>query len=148
MEQGELTSAVEDALDITDWCEIRKERAQVGQLGVMRVIEPRRHRYSIVWVEDVRCRRVVEDDSVLNRASELREEKMRQHVVIEDIGGMKTYFAQTGCEYDHFVNLAHLLQELVNAWSLNDVDIVPVVLNLDRHDIICLLDRLNPKRQL
>lgn len=54
-----------------------------------------------------------------------------------------TYLAQTCREDDDFVDFAHLLQEVVHAWSLDDVDVVPVVLNFNRHDVVCLRDGLH-----
>lgn len=39
--------------------EVFEERTQVGEFRVVWVVEPRRHRYSVVRVEDVRCGRVV-----------------------------------------------------------------------------------------
>ena len=56
-----------------------------------------------------------------------------------DITGRKTDLAETRCENDDLVYLAHLLQEVVNTGTFNHIDIVPVVLDLDGHDIICLL---------
>ena len=54
----------------------------------------------------------------------------------------KTNLAQTRREDDDLVNLAHLLQEVINAWSLDNVDVMPVVLNFDGHDIVRLLNGL------
>lgn len=50
--------------------------------------------------------------------------------------------AQTCCEYDDLINLAHFFQEVVHARALDYVDIVPVILDFDRYNIISLLDRL------
>jgi hypothetical protein len=53
--------------------------------------------------------------------------------------------AQTRCEYDYLVDFAHSSQKVVYAWAFDYVDIVPVVLDLDRHDVISLLNRLERK---
>jgi len=53
--------------------------------------------------------------------------------------------AQTCCEYDDLINFAHFFQEVVYARALDYVDIVPVVLDFDGHDIIGLLNRLDGK---
>ena len=55
---------------------------------------------------------------------------------------IETNLAQTCCEHHHFVDLAHLLQEVVNSWSLDDIYVVPVILDLDRHYVVGLLDGL------
>lgn len=52
------------------------------------------------------------------------------------------YLAQTGCEHHDLIYLAHLLQEVVDAGALDDIHIMPVILDLNRYDIIRLLDGL------
>ena len=51
-----------------------------------------------------------------------------------------TNLAQTSGKNNDFVDLAHLLQEVVNSWSLDDIYVVPVILDLDRHYVVGLLD--------
>lgn len=46
---------------------------QICQLGVVRVIEPRRDRNGVVGMKDVRRRRIVDDYGVSNRPSKLAE---------------------------------------------------------------------------
>lgn len=53
-----------------------------------------------------------------------------------------TNLAQTSSEHDDFVDFAHPLEEIVHARSLDDVHIMPVVLNLNGNDIVRLLYRL------
>lgn len=55
---------------------------------------------------------------------------------------MQTYFAQARRKDDYFVYFAHFLQEVVNTGTLDHIDIVPVVLDLDRHNIVGLGYRL------
>jgi hypothetical protein len=57
----------------------------------------------------------------------------------------ETNLAQARGEYYNLINLTHLFQEVVYAWTLDYVDIVPVILNFDGHNIISLLNRLNRK---
>ena len=66
-----LDGAIEDTTDVFDSGEVREEWAQVRQLGVVRVIEPGRDGDSIVRVEDVRSRRVVNDDGRFHVSTEL-----------------------------------------------------------------------------
>ena len=49
------------------------------------------------------------------------------------------YLAQTGSEDYDLVDLPHLLQEIVDARTLYNVDVVPVILDLDGHDIVGLV---------
>lgn len=46
--------------------------------------------------------------------------------------------AQTGCEDYDFIYFAHFLEEIVNTWSFYYVDIVPVIFNFYRDDIVRL----------
>ena len=57
----------------------------------------------------------------------------------------RKYLAQTCCEYDDLKNLTHFFQKVVHARAFNYVDIVPVVLDFDRDNIISLLNRLDRK---
>lgn len=52
------------------------------------------------------------------------------------------YLAQAGCEHHNLIYLAHLLQEVVDTRALDDIHIMPVILDLNRDDIIRLLDGL------
>lgn len=60
----------------------------------------------------------------------------------------RTNLAQTRGEYDDLENLTHLFQKVVNAWALDYVDIVPVILDFNRHNIVCLLNRLDQKSDI
>jgi hypothetical protein len=53
--------------------------------------------------------------------------------------------AQTRREYDDLKDLTHFFQEVINAWALDYVHIVPVILDFNRHNIVCLLNRLDRK---
>lgn len=50
----------------------------------------------------------------------------------------QTYLAQTSSKYDNFVYLPHLFEEIINAWSFDHIHIMPVILNLDRHNVVRL----------
>lgn len=166
----------------------------------MWVIEPRRDRHGVVGMEDVRCRRIVNDDGVCDRATKLgqilhstfegdkhtcrmtmpeneplhssrggcnnsrgtigasqhgahracQEQGLRTEEKIhfgpcsprrEECHGI-TNLAQTSSEHNDFVDLAHLLEEIVHTRSLDDVHIVPVVLYLNGNNVVRLLYRL------
>lgn len=66
-------AAVEDTTNIVDGSKVRQEGAQVGQLRVVRVVEPCRDGNSIVRVEDVGRGRVVDDDARRHFAAQLGE---------------------------------------------------------------------------
>lgn len=55
----------------------------------------------------------------------------------------RAHLAKTSSEHDHFVNLAHFLQEVVNSWALDDVHVMPMVLNLNRNHVVSVLDGLD-----
>lgn len=73
VEPRPLKSAVENAPDVLDVGQIGEEHDEVAQLRVVWVVEPRRDGHGIVGVEDVRRRRVVDDDRFVDRSAELRE---------------------------------------------------------------------------
>ena len=50
----------------------------------------------------------------------------------------KVNLAQTGRKDNNFVNLSHLLEKVVYARPFNDVDIMPMILDFDWNNIICL----------
>jgi hypothetical protein len=50
----------------------------------------------------------------------------------------KFNLAQTGGKDNNFVNLAHFLEKVVYARPFNDVDIMPMILDFDWDNIICL----------
>ena len=61
------------------------------------------------------------------------------------VSGTMTYIdslahlAQTGSKNDNLIYFAHLLEEIIHARTLYDINIMPVVFDFDRHDIISLL---------
>ena len=59
-----LYTAIQDATHVFNSCQIGQERAEIVQLLVMRVGEPRRYGYGVVRVEDVRCGGVVDDNRI------------------------------------------------------------------------------------
>ena len=66
---GRSKSTVEHAPDVLDVHQIRQERTQIRQLGIMGVVEPTGDGYGVVGVEDIGRWGVVEDDHVLYRAA-------------------------------------------------------------------------------
>ena len=59
-----------------------------------------------------------------------------------------TNLAQTRREHDDLKDLTHFFQKIINAWALDYVDIVPVILDFNRHNIVCLLNRLDRKSDI
>jgi hypothetical protein len=55
---------------------------------------------------------------------------------------MTAHFTQTRGKHDDLINFSHLLQEIIDTGSFDHVDIVPVILDFDGHDIVSLLYRL------
>lgn len=53
-----------------------------------------------------------------------------------------TDLAQARGEDDDLVNFTHPFQEVVYAWTLDDVHVVPVIFDLHWHDVIRVLDGL------
>ena len=59
-----------------------------------------------------------------------------------------TNLAQTRREHDDLKDLTHFFQKVINARALDYVDIVPVILDFNWHNIICLLNRLDRKSDI
>lgn len=55
-----------------------------------------------------------------------------------------TYFAQASSKHNNLVELAHFFQEVVNPGPLDNVHVVPMILNFNRNHVIGMLDRLMP----
>lgn len=55
---------------------------------------------------------------------------------------LHTYFGQAGGKDDDLVNLAHFLEKVVDAGTLEDVEVMPVIFNLHWNNEIGLLDGL------
>ena len=53
--------------------QVFQHRYQVEKFIVVRVAEPAANRYSMLWVEDVACRRIINDDGFSQIASNLAE---------------------------------------------------------------------------
>ena len=50
-----------------------------------------------------------------------------------------THLAQASSEYNYFIDLAHFLEEVIDPRSLDTVNIMPMIFDLDRYDVVCLL---------
>ncbi len=64
---------IQHTSDVVDRLEVRQERAEISQLGVMWIVEPCRYRNGVVGVEDVGSGRVVDDDAGMHLSAELGE---------------------------------------------------------------------------
>ena len=54
----------------------------------------------------------------------------------------RRYLAQTRSEDYNLIQFSHLLEEIVDARAFDHVNIMPMVLNLYRDDVVRMLDRL------
>jgi hypothetical protein len=50
-----------------------------------------------------------------------------------------THFAEASCENDHLIYFTHLFEEVVDSGSLEHVEVMPVIFNLNRDNEIGLL---------
>lgn len=48
----------------------------------------------------------------------------------------KTHLRKTSSKDDDLIELAHLLEEIIDAGALEDVEVVPVGLDLDGDDVV------------
>ena len=79
----------------------------------------------------------------------LAEEPMADDVVnVEAVEHRIGVLGQRGGEDDDLVDLAHALEEIVHARPLDHVDVVRLVLDLDRHNEVGLVDHLQRDRQM
>ena len=62
--------------------------------------------------------------------------------VHKSLGVYRTNLSQTCRKNNNFVNFTHLFQKIVHSWALSYVDVVPLRLDFDLHDVVGLLDHL------
>lgn len=53
-----------------------------------------------------------------------------------------TDLAETRREHHHLINLPHPLQKVIHAWTLDNIDVVPMIFDLNGDYIVSLLYRL------
>jgi len=88
------------------------------------------------------CDGLVNVQLVEDRIGVLERRWLRKHGV--HVGG--TYFAQTCGVHDDFVELAHPFEEKVDTRALEDVKVMPMVLDFDGDDKVGLLNGLPIER--
>ena len=54
----------------------------------------------------------------------------------------KINLAQTGCKDNNFVNLSHFLEKVIDTRPFDNIDIMPMILDFNWNNIICLGYRL------
>lgn len=67
---------------------------------------------------------------------EAKKIRPSRHEEIADVGA---HLAQTRRKNDNLVDLAHLLQEVVDTGALDHVHIMPIILDLDWDHVVGLL---------
>lgn len=145
-------------VDILCSTQFLKDWDQVQQLSVCHVIKPRLHGHGILWVEDVRGGRVVQNEGfpqVPSQAAEvldiaalmehagLTEEAGPEHPTpVQQISHRVGILGQAGSEENTFKEFPHSSQELIHIRPLEHIDLVSGPLNLYRHYEVSIVDWL------
>lgn len=145
-------------VDILCSAQLLEDRDEVQQLSVCHVVKPGLHRYCIFGVEDVRSRRVVQDEGfpqVPPQAAEvldvaalvehagLPEQAGAEHPTpVQQICYRVCILGQAGSEENTFKELPHSSQELIHVRPLEHIDLVSGPLNLYRHYEVSVVDWL------
>lgn len=61
-------------------------------------------------------------------------------VRIQNVAKRCCIFGETRCENDHFIQFAHPLQELLDTWSYENIDLTNLALNLNWEHNVGVLD--------
>lgn len=110
-------------------------------------------------MEDVRGGRVVDNDGLAERAADLTQildvvslvivARFAEQTVVYRVGDVElvqervAIFGYGGGEHNNFVDLADTLEEGVDSWAFDDVDIVVLAFNLHGNCEVCLVEDLN-----
>ena len=173
-----LESDVEDQADVPDSgaSQVLEDRDQIEQFIVVRVREPTTDWHGVLGVENVGCRRVVDDYCVFEVAPNLGQilyivplvvvATLAEQSVVDNLVDVQlieervtillsrlalhllpaswrsAYLGHRRCEDHNLVELANSLHELVDAWPLDDIDIMVIALNLYRYREVGLVKDL------
>jgi hypothetical protein len=78
----------------------------------------------------------VDVEDIENRVGILEASVAFHSVESSDRMSLLSYLAQTSGKHDYLIDLAHLQQEVVHAGSFDNVDVMSLRFNLDRHDVV------------
>lgn len=155
-----LESDIEDQADVPDsgTSQVLENRDQIKQFVVVCVREPTANRHGVLGVENVGCRRVIDDYCVLEVAANLGQvlyivplvvvATLAEQPVVDDFVDVQlieervTILGHRRCEDHNLVELANSLHELVDAWPLDDIDIMVVALDFYRYREVGLVKDL------
>lgn len=148
----------EAGVDVLRSAQLLEDWDQVQQLGVCHVIKPRLHRHCILRVEDVRSRRVVQDEGfsqVPPQAAEvlditalvehagLTEQASPEHPTpVQQVRHRVSILGQAGSEENAFKEFPHPSQELIHVRPLEHIYLVSGPLDLYRHYEVGIVDWL------
>lgn len=124
------------------------------QLGVLRIVKPRQYWNSVLRVEDVGGRRVVQDQGFVELTAEatqvfhitaliedarFTEETSPKHTaLIQQVRHRVCILSKASSEQNTFKQFPHPLEKLIHVWPLQHIYLVCGPLNLHRHNEICI----------
>lgn len=95
------------------------------------------------WVRILLCKRhAAPRDRTITSHNKKESSKIANQFPRIQCNAQNTHLAQTRRKDDDFINLTHLLEKVVDTGALEHMEVVPMVLDLDRHDKVCLCHSL------
>jgi hypothetical protein len=138
--------------------EILENGDKIEELIVVRIRKPTADGNCVLWVENVGCWGVVDDDCVFEVTSDLGEvlhivalvvvTALTEKPMVNNLVNVKLIQERVAVLRDrrrkdhHFIKLANPLHELINTWTFDDVDIVVIAFNFNRNREIGLVQDL------
>lgn len=152
------SQVLQDSINLFLFAESLKERQQVQELCVIHIVKPGLDRDSVFRVENVRGRRIVNNDDVTELSSQpaevfdivpsvknarFSEEPCSKHApLVQQVCHRVCILGETGCKEHTFKELAHLLKELIHMGSLQNINLVNGTVDLHWNNEISIADGL------
>jgi hypothetical protein len=153
-----MIGITQHCIHIVHFAQLLEERYQIQKLRVAHVVEPRRHRHSVVWMEYVGSGRIVHDHDLLQLPPQLvqvlhvvtpvedaalpEEARPEDAPLVQQVGHGIGVLGQRRREQHALVQLAHPPQEVVHVRPLQHVHLVNRPVDLDGHHEVGVANRL------
>ena len=141
---------------IIDFGKLYQQRNQVIELSILHVIIPRYDWDSLLWLQHISWWRVIQNNGICCPSAYLWHVFGKDSIHISAVFSEKSHgaesisvhlvhqgvsvFWQTCCEYDELEIIWHNLEEIVDSWSLLDINAANVSFYVDRYYIVRVLN--------
>lgn len=153
-----IAESVQHAVHVVLTTQPLKEGDEVQQLRVRHVIEPGLHRHCILRMEDVRGRRIVNNDHFAQLPSQatqvldivpsmentgFSEESGPEHTpAVQEVSHRVCILSQAGSKEHTLEELSHPLEKFIHMWPLQHIHLMYSSIDFDRNNKISITNRL------